>query len=255
MSCLNFNGTPAGSFFTPSSALNALPNGAGTIALLVRIGATSGYLTQLMDSSIANWYHGINVTGTATCQDDDGLVGASATGLGWTSQTSGAGNYVILTVDWPSGGAATERFHCSALMSAAESWTHANTSGNNGGNRAGPGTGRYYIGGDGEAVNHFTGDIALVGVWAGTRFSDANVTDLWNNKATSDWYNHPAGKPTMLVECTSTTLVDIGQNPSTFSTNGSTGLTAPDPQGWTFDGQGAAAPGPAFVPRAMPKFA
>ena len=92
----------------------------------------------------------------------------------------------------------------------------------------------------------YVGDIAVVAVWKGIGLTDSDFLDLWVNLKTSDWWNHPAGEPTLLIECTSTTLTDIGANPSTFNSLGGTTpptLTGLDPTGWTFDGQGTPPPG------------
>jgi len=243
--------------FNPvSSALANLPNGAGTIAVLVlNNNATNrdwAGLNNNPPSSVSEWYHGLAQDGTGgpnnnKLLDDDGLVGAwNATALA-TPNTE----FWIAVVDWPSGAAAKERFHWSSVLSAAESWTNEDSGANNGGNRAGPTTSAGYFNIGTHGTNAFDGSIALVGVWAGTRFTDTDATNLWVNKKTSDWYNHPAGTPTFLVELNTLTPTDIGASPSTYSATGSSvTLTGPDPSGWTFDARGTTAPIP--VPREFP---
>jgi hypothetical protein len=242
MATLAFDGTDDYVRFTPISAeLANLPNGAATIAMLIRWG-DDAYGCELRNSAETNWYHGMNRSSANRLNDDDGLVGTGSTATTLTTQTASADNYQISVVDWPSGGAALERFHWSATIGSAESWTHSDSTGNNGGNRAGPGTtGRLYLGADRSSAtaNNLLGEIALIGVWAGVRFSDANVEALWVNKKTSDWYNHSAGTPTCLIEFTSTAPEDIGAFPSTLDTVNGAVATGANPTGWTFDGQGA----------------
>lgn len=241
MSVLTFDGTDDEALFTPiSSALANLPNGAGTIAVVARLGtAVSDYIVQLRGAS-SGYYHGMSLGtagATGDLDDDDGQT-FNTVNSNLATHSQSADNYRILVGDWPAGGAALQRGHWSALFSAAESWTHQDTTGVNGGNRAGPGTsGRLSIGSE-IGSSFWAGDLGLFAVWAGTRFADADVEALWDNKQTSDWWTHPAGPPTTLVECTSTTLQDIGASPSTFSSLTGATATAPNPTGWTFDGRG-----------------
>lgn len=250
MSCLAFNGTSDFVRFTAiSSALANLPNGAATMAALCRIPGPQGAgasadICGLTNSAHSNWYHTLSVSGAnARGVDDDGqvIIQSTNTTLGFNAQSSsGANNYVIYAVTW-TGGSTTERFHLSSNMGSAESWTHDVTTGNNGALRAGPGTTGHFQIGYSWSWGFFGGDVALVGVWAGVALSDVQCQDLWVNKKTSDWYTHAAGTPTTLIECNTTTPVDIGSAPSTFSALTTPALTAPDPTGWTFDGTGAGA--------------
>jgi hypothetical protein len=248
---LNFSSTSSDKkVFTPiSAALSNLPNGAGTMIVLhhkVATGAGADYC-GLLNSAASAWYHTLSQQfGPTVLIDDDGLTGPVSS----TTPTIDSTNWWWYTVDWPAGAAALERFHYRNHTSGG-SWTHSNSTGNNGGNRAGPGTGGWFRIGDTDDEATVVGrDIALVAVWAGTRFADGDY-GTWTK--TSDLYNHALGKPTLLVEGTSTTPVDIGLNPSTYSGANSSGttLTGGDPPTFTFDGQGSAvAPilGPSFVP-------
>lgn len=230
--------------FNPvSAALGALSNGPGTIVALVRktTAGTVGDHAGLVDATTATtWYHTLATAGSGNSADDDGIVFVQGTAVLPAGST--ADDFCIHAVTWPGGaGGAAERFHISSKMGAAESWTHENSVNNNGADHAGPGTsGHFMLGNTGDGA--FVGDIALVAVWAGVQLTDLEIEDLWVSKQTSDWYNHAAGTPDLLIECTSTSPTDIGGNPSTFSALGGTTtptLTGLDPTGWTFDGQGS----------------
>jgi len=244
---LNFDGVSGWVRFTPiSSALSNLPNGAGTIAALARRpNAGRGYLGLLQNSTNNDWFHGLKAPsaadpGDTQMFDDDGLVGSTSNNFtGGVPGGTTADDFYIAAVAW-STGTSTERFHLSSTIGSAESWQHVDAGGTNGGTRSGPGTsGRFYIGTD-STTEFFTGDIALVAVWAGTKLTDLQVEDLWISKKTSDWCNHAAGTPTLLIELTSTSPTDIGANPSTFgTTNAGVTATGLNPTGWTFDGCGA----------------
>jgi len=232
-----YNASPGTNFatFTPiSTALNNLQAGAGTIAALVGKDSGAGGIDccGLLNSARTNWYHALQFKGSQL-EDDDGIVGLIETPT-WTPTT----NWYIVVVTWASG-TVTERFH-HVNQTTPAGWTHSNATGNNGGNRAGPGTnGHWEIGY--FLDNSGSGGIALSAAWAGVALSDAQCAELSVNNKTSDWWNNSGGQPTTLIECTSLTLTDIGANPSTFSTIG--GLTLANPAGgaptWTFDGRGA----------------
>lgn len=230
-------GAGAGIFNPISSALNGLPNGAGTIAFLWRensgvASADIGGLTTGTPTT-SDWYHALHID-TAKMTDDDGIAGSVETPV-W-SPSPQPSTWYIVGVAWPAGGPALERHH-HVNQQAPAGWTHSNSAGNNGGNRAGPGTsnGRFRIGFFSD--NNGGGGYAVAAAWAGVQLSDAQFVELGANNRTSDWWNNSAGRPTLLVECTSTTLTDIGNNPSTFSSIGGLTLTGPDPT-WNFDGQG-----------------
>jgi hypothetical protein len=230
--------------FTPiSSALANLPNGAGTYVVLSKLGgATGADLTGLTASSATDWYHTLGPYGTTpfALWDDDGSSSPHAV----TGQTDTT-NWKLYAVDWPAGGASTERFHF-RNQTTLSAWTHETSSPNNAGNRAGPGTGGWFTlgyAGDIQGVK----DIAVVAAWAGTRFSDSDY-GLWSK--TSDLYNHPLGPPTFLCELTATTPVDlIGGSTYASGSSSGTALTGGDPVNWTFDGRGNAAP---YIPHRMP---
>ena len=241
MATLNFDGTNDRININPlSTSLNNIPNGTATIALLLRVVnyVNAGMPYGLRGGNLSgDYYHGINLASDQVIHDDDG------TGLvSWTVPPmpfgAGGNNFWIFVWDW-SGAAATERVHFSSVISAAESWTHDNSDNSGASARAGPGTGTGYFHIGNYDGDPFEGDIALIAVWAGTRFSDSDAEALWVNKKTSDWYNHSAGTPDTLIELTTTTPVDIGADPvSTITLSGPT-LTGADPTGWDFDGQGA----------------
>ena len=231
--------------FTPiSSALSGLPNGAGTIAALFNRQAAlaSQDVTALVNSALTNWYHSLTFLSDHLF-DDDGIVGVNETPT-WTTTTG----WYIIVVTWPSGGAALDRFH-HVYQTTPAGWTHSNSAANNGGNRAGPGTGGHFrIGYAGDNNHSSSTYYALVAAWAGVALSDAQCAELSVNNKTSDWWNNSGGQPTLLIECNTATPTDIGANPSTFSSIGGLTLTGADPT-WTFDGRGSAeAPAePTFV--------
>ena len=234
------NVSPGTSFavFNPiSSALDGLPNGAGTIAALFnrQSALASQDVTGLVNTGLTNWYHTLTFLQDRLF-DDDGIVGTLETPT--FSSTTG---WYIIVVTWPSGGAALERFH-HVYQTTPAGWTHSPSSANNGGNRAGPGTssGAWRIGFMGDNNHTSSTYYALVAAWAGVALSDAQCAELSVNNKTSDWWNNSGGNPTLLIECNTSTPVDIGANPSTFSSIGGLTLTGADPT-WTFDGRGTGA--------------
>jgi hypothetical protein len=236
---LNFGATDRKVFTPVSSALGALSAGAGTIIVLIRKTAqASADFCGLTDSTAANYYHALSQTGTDFLIDDENHTGPTSA----TAATDDTTNWWWYAGDWASGAASLERFHWRNQTSGG-SWTHANSTGNNGGTFTGPGTSGWmrigYIGDNSGAGK----DIALVAVWAGTRFSD---TDYASWSKTSDLYSHPLGAPTFLCEVNATTLVDLIGG-STYSSANSTGttLTGADPPSFTFDGVGSA---PSIMP-------
>lgn len=260
---ITFTSNGSAWWFNPiSSALTALPNGPGTIVSLWQAASTgsplNGDIGGLTDgsgsSTIANWYHTITAHATGflgggNLADDDGTVGP---GLPTSDPTYVNGDWWILVVTWP-GTTAVERF--SYVDLSVGTWSHVNTSQVNGGIRAGPSTtvGQWNVGysGDFPIVSN---TVALQAAWPGVQFSDAQAEALLVNSKTSDWWNSAAGNPTLLIECTSTTPVDIGLHPSTFKQlAGTATLTGGVPPGWQFDGHGSVVtPPPPFVPHRMP---
>ncbi len=249
MATLRFDGVNDYIKINPiTTALNNIPNGATTIAVLMRVTAFAvDYdLVGLRGGDISGgYYHGLRLGGGGGGQndysDDNGLAFSVSTGPNALRPAgTGGNNFGIVGWDWPASNGTT-RFHASGPIGSAESWGHDDAGGLNGGLQAGPGTssGFFLIGNYDGAW--FLGDIGLVGVWVGTRFTDANWTDLWVNKKTSDWWNHPAGQPNTLIELNTATPVDIGANPVGSITVSGPALTGADPTGWTFDGTGAAA--------------
>lgn len=236
MATLRFGAGTDLKVMTPiSSALAGLPNGAGTMMVLMHKTATTGQdFVGLNNSTLTEWYHALHAGADVTApSDDDGLAAIQPS----ATVAFGTTDWWWLAVDWPAGGASLERFHWRNHTTGG-TWSNNNSAGNNGGNRTLTGTGWLRIGGFADEANGVM-DCALVAVWAGTRLADANY-GTWTK--TSDLYNHSAGKPTTLIEMNATTLVDIGLNPSTYSSGNSSGttLTGANPPTWTFDGQGAA---------------
>jgi len=231
-------GTAFASFTPISSALNGLPNGAGTIAALInRQSATANQdMTGLVNTGLTNWYHTLTMLNDRLFSDD-GIVGETETPT-WVTTTG----WYIIVVTWPSGGAALDRFH-HVYQTTPAGWTHSNSAANNGGNRAGPGTsnGAWRIGYMADNNHTSSTYYALVAAWAGVALSDAQCAELSVNNKTSDWWNNSGGQPTLLIECNTATPTDIGANPSTFSSIGGLTLTGSDPT-WTFDGHGSAPP-------------
>lgn len=232
--------TPSGtnfmSFNPVSSALTGLPNGAGTIASLTRKDNQAGGIDccGLVNTGLTEWYHALSHVDDHL-NDDDGLAGVQEPS--WSDNLS----WYINVVTWNAGGASLERFHHIDQDTPA-GWTHANSLGNNGGNRAGPTTsaGVWRVGYFADFAG--SGAIGLVACWAGIALSDAQCTELATNNRTSDWWNNTGGNPTTLIECNTLTPVDIGANPSTFSSNSGLTLAGATPT-WTFDGRGVTAAG------------
>lgn len=232
MATLHFGGTDFKVFTPISAALANLPNGAGTMVVLVKTTTTGTQdLCGLLDSGGTQWYHAFCVTNISNhLGDDDGTsIVTSPTAQNDTT------SWWLFAVDWPAGGSATERIHF-RNQSTLGAWTHENTNAN-AGNRAGPGTGGWFR--IGYALDFNTGqkDEALVAVWAGTRLADSDY-GAWTK--TSDLYSHPAGPPTLLTQLNQSTLVDLIGG-STFSSANSSGttLTGADPDNWTLDGVGS----------------
>ena len=247
MPTIIFQQSGAAVFNPISSQLGALPNGPGTIVALVngRSGIV-GDVCGLTDGGgviggMSAWYHTINGTGSGTNElfDDDGLVGIPSPG----TTPFVFGTWFLVAITWGSG-TGVERFHWTSLSSV--SWTHANSSSNNGGMRGsalGTSVGQWNIGNfrDNDSTDLAVG---LVAAWAGVQLSDAQIQALLTSSKTSDWYNSAAGQPTLLIECTSLAPTDIGAHPSTFKTISPTSgtnqaqMTGGTPTGWTFDGKG-----------------
>lgn len=239
MATLHFSGTDVKVFTPVSTALANLPNGAGTIVVLVKQTLAGGQdYCGLLDSTAANYYHGLVTTSSAVApadrlMDDDGVASTRS-----TTTFASTTDWFLFAVDWPAGAtAATPRFHWRDQTTLA-AWSHENASTVNGGNRAGPGTtGRFRLG---SIADFSTGakDQAVVAVWAGTRFTDSDY-GLWNK--TSDLYNHALGRPTFLCQLNAATLVDlIGGSTYSSANSSGTALTGADPVNWTMDGIGSA---------------
>jgi hypothetical protein len=229
--------------FTPiSSALANLPNAAGTIVVLTKKSVLGQVdFAGLTDSGPTNWYHSLSQDAVDLLWDDDGLA-AAANLKASSAATDDTTNWWLYAGDWAGGAAGVERFHW-RNQTTAGTWTHSPAAGTNGGMRTGPGTGGWLRLG-------FTGDesagskaMAVVAIWAGTRFADANY-GTWSK--TSDLNGHALGAPTFLCELTATTLVDL-KGGSTYSSTNSTGttLTGANPDNWTMDGLGSAVRPPA----------
>jgi hypothetical protein len=189
---LNF-GTTDRKVFTPvSTALANLPNGAGTIIALIHKSTTGvADFCGLTNSAQTNWYHGLEQSAAGALSDDDGLAFFQSGSL-ITDDTT---NWYWHAVDWASGAASIEAFHTRNHTSGG-AWSHSNAGANNGGTRAGPGTGGWMRLGFVGDFSTGTKDMALVAVWAGTRFSTSDYA-TWTK--TSDLYSHPLGAPDVPV--------------------------------------------------------
>src|SRR4029078_8502828 len=140
-----------GNVLSANATLSSLPNGAGTLVGLARSSPTENVgfdffgLTSGTGSSAADWYHFLNtnITGGATLiadSDDDGIVGCTESTWTYTST-----HWYIFSASWPGTGGALERFgHWD--LDAGGAWGFGNSSANNGGLRAGPGTGFLRVG-------------------------------------------------------------------------------------------------------------
>lgn len=91
-----------------------------------------------------------------------------------------------------------------------------------------------------QGSDFFDGWIGLVGIWDG-RMSDAQVTALDDNWATSDWYNHAFGTPEFLCEMNvaGTSLVDLAGNATDLAVTGTSLDTGETLDSWNFDGTGS----------------
>lgn len=237
MATLNF-GTTDRKVFTPvSSALANLPNGPGTMLVLVKTPNTANQdLVGLTNSGLTSWYHAF-VLGDFS-GPPPGLTGFgddTINGVAGPAYPVSTTNWYLMAVDWGTGDA-TERFHY-RNQTGLSAWTHGNSINTNGGLRAGPGTGGWLRLGYFGDYNFGTKDLAVCAIWAGTRFADGDYGS-WTK--TSDLYSHALGPPTFLCELSATTLVDLIGG-STYSSGNSSGttLTGADPVNWTMDGIGA----------------
>lgn len=243
MATLAFDGVDDRININPlSTSLNNIPNGACTIAGLLRrnSSATDDDVFGLRGGNMSgNYYHGLRCKQPSTSDyfDDTGLAAVGFNGSAAHPVGAGGNNFFILVFDWGTGDA-TERLHVSGAIGSAESWGHDNSDDINGGLQTGPGTGTGYFHIGNYDGGPWLGDFALVAIWAGTRFSDADAEALWINKATTDWWNHSAGQPDTLIELNTATPTDIGSDPASSITLSGPTLTGADPTGWTFDGRG-----------------
>ncbi len=225
--------------FTPiSSTLANLQNGPGTMVVLVKKSATSNAdYVGLTDSGPANWYGSVNHDLTDNLRCDRNHVYSQAA----TSATDDTTNWWLYAADWAGGGvAALDRFHW-RNQTALGSWTHQPSGANGSAAAAGPGTSGWLRLGYNNDESGAGKSIAVVAIWAGVRFADADYSTAWDR--TSDLYNHAAGIPSFLCELTATTLVDLTGGSTYSSANGvGTTLTGADPDNWTLDGVGPANP-------------
>lgn len=226
MATLSFSSTGKKVFTPIPSALGQTTANPGTLIVLGRKEtAGSADWAGITASGQGDWFHGLGQSG-ATFLDDDGAISLAAT----SSAPNDTTDWWWLAVDWPTTG--TVRFHWRDHTTGG-TWSHENSA-NSHTSRAGSGTGGWmnigYIGDNSTP----TRSIAVVGVWAGTRFSDSDY-GTWDS--TSDLKNHALGQPTFLCECTSTTPVDI-MGGSTYDSLNSTNvaLTGVNPPSFTFDG-------------------
>lgn len=232
MPTLHFGATDRKVFTPISAALGALSNVAGTIVVLFKNTVTGGEdYAGVTNSGSTAWYHALSHSNGATAFDDDQPTAVFSTANPGEDTT----NWWIWGVDWPLGTAQTERFHW-RNQTTLSSWTPDPASAANSGQRAGPGTSGWMVIGYFGDYGVGQKDIAVVAVWAGTRFADSDY-GLWTK--TSDLYNHPKGPPSFLCEVTATTLIDLigGSTYSSANSSGTT-LTGANPSNWTFDGLG-----------------
>jgi hypothetical protein len=244
-------GTDHKTFVPVSAALTNLAGGPGTIIVLAKV-STAGQkdFVGVTDPGDANFYHGLGSGAiTASHLFDDTNTGSVEAPATWGD--SDTTNWQWVAVDWP-GSAATETFHWRNHTTGG-AWTHSVSAAAYGGLKTAPATAWLRIGymGDGSTGSHL---IALVAIWAGTRFAN---TDYATWTKTSDLYNHALGHPTFLCELTATTPVDLIGG-STYSSGNSSGtaLTGANPDNWTFDqlGAGISGQGSASAPGRLGMF-
>jgi hypothetical protein len=136
---LHFSGTDVKVFTPISSALANLPNGAGTIVVLVRQTTAAGDMAGLLDSTGSTWYHALGVhnagNGNKLWDDDNTTI------LGITSQNTSLTDWKLFALDWGAV-AGVESFHFRDQTTLG-SWTHENSSVNNS-VVAGPGTSGWF---------------------------------------------------------------------------------------------------------------
>jgi hypothetical protein len=183
---LHFSGTDVKVFTPISSALANLPNGAGTIVVLVRQTTAAGDMAGLLDSTGSTWYHALGVhnagNGNKLWDDDNTTI------LGITSQNTSLTDWKLFALDWGAV-AGVESFHFRDQTTLG-SWTHENSSVNNS-VVAGPGTSGWFRIGYFLDIPIGAMDMAVVAVWAGTRFASGDYGS-WTK--TSDLYNHAKGR-------------------------------------------------------------
>jgi hypothetical protein len=222
--------------FTPiSTALSNLRNAtAGTIIVLVKQTTTGAQdFVGLTNSGATTYYHGLIQGFTASTLGDDDNTTISATAT-WPQNTT---NWYLIAVDWSATNGTADRFHWRD-QTAAGTWTHSAGGTNNATAASATTAGWLRIGYIGDFSTGAKNE-ALVAIWSGTRFADADYGS-WSK--TSDLYNHALGHPTFLSELNTSTPSDLIGG-STYSSANSTGttLTGADPDNWTLDGVGGAA--------------
>lgn len=239
MATLSFAGTDRKVFTPISAAIGGIQNTAGTMIVLTKksvLGNTD--YCGVTDSGPTTWAGSLNQDVSDFLRNDRNHVYTQAT----SAATDDTSNWWIYATDWAAGAASLDRFHFRNQTSLG-SFTHTPSTVNNGGAAAGVGTGGWLRLGSIGDESTGTKAIAVVAIWAGIRFGDSDYNTAWNK--TSDFYKHPLGTPSFLCEVTATTLVDL-IGASTYSSGGTSGttLTGGDPDNWTFDGIGGAAPSP-----------
>ena len=243
------NSVDGTTLFTPVSSAIANIGTSTTLgwtsAFVALMGASGGTdIGGMYDSTAANFYNLMGINSSSYLGVDDSTANLNGTAF-WN-----ATSWFYVVVTYPGGASGTQKltFHWKDLTLAG-SWTHqAAASANYVVKGSGSTTNIWCIGtqnGTSSDWNDRAISIGLCAAWGTVALTNAQVEALSPNAAatskTSDAYNNAAGKPDMLIECTSTGYeTDIGNHPSTFSSTANWTLTGANPTGWTFDGVGTA---------------
>jgi hypothetical protein len=229
---------------TLASAIQNLPTGAYTVAMLVRRGSSTsndglwGLQSDTVDSTLegGGWIDG------AFDELQFSQTGSS-TRFGGTALTNTTDPYLIVYVK--------------TAGTTTPTWWFKNGSGGSWDNDPFSGTVP-----NGEAADDFleigsvangdfwAGHIGLIGLWSGD-MSSTNIQLLDDNWRTSDWYTSAHGTPVCLIELNTTTPVDIIGNATDIVVTEATldaGETLDD---WNFDATGGGGATNAVVVRAL----
>jgi len=231
---------------TLATALQNLPTGAYTLAVLFKRGTPTGtwdalsYLNSGSGSGSAE--AGISISDVNTAFMDLNLSQSNPkTATTFTNTTS-----PYLWVLSKAAGASAPRLGWK--LGSGGAWTHENLD-----NSPADQSAATILGiGEWQAGDIFEGWIGLVAWWSGA-MSDANKEALDDNWRTSDWWASVHGQPVFLAELNvaGASVVDLAGNASSLTVVGTTLDAAETLDNWNFDGTGAAPKSLIVAPRPM----